>query len=191
MSKSSKHKGFVRIISGKWRRRRITVADVPGLRPTGDRVRETLFNWIQAYLPGSNCLDLFAGTGALGIEAASRGAAYAVLVERDRTAVNAMEEFVGSLDDPLFEILQVDTLTYLGSNRDQQFDVVFVDPPFDLQLQEQVLGLLAENNWLAPGAIIYVESSVKQSRIAVPMGLARLQDKVIGEVRIQLYRAAD
>jgi len=188
MAKTGKHKGYVRIISGEWRSRRIPVADVPGLRPTGDRVRETLFNWLQTYLPGSRCLDLFAGTGILGIEAVSRGAASAVLLEKHHVAVAAMEKIVASLEAASIEVLQANALTYLGGARERKYDIVFIDPPFDVNIQEEVMNLLAENELLSAGAIVYVESAVKQQPPEAPVGWQPLQNKTIGEVRSQLFR---
>lgn len=187
MAKPGQHKGYVRIISGQWGSRRIPVADVPGLRPTGDRVRETLFNWLQAFLPGSRCLDVFAGTGALGIEAASRGAAYTLLLERNRTAVTALEMFVAGLGNPLVEIRQANALTFLEKREGQSYDIVFVDPPFDLELQQRVMDLLVQHGWLSPGAIVYLESTVKQARGSAPAGWQAYRNKTIGEVRLQLF----
>lgn len=188
MVKSGQHEGYVRIISGQWRRRRIPVTDVPGLRPTGDRIRETLFNWLQAFLPGSRCLDVFAGTGALGIEAASRGAVHTLLIERHPAAVAALEVFVASLDTSQVEVLQADSLDHLTENPGQAYDVVFVDPPFEVAVQEQVMGLLAQHGWLLPAAIVYVESPRQQKPAAAPSGWQEYRNKTIGEVHLQLFR---
>ena len=188
MAKSGKHKGFVRIISGEWRSRRIPVADVAGLRPTGDRVRETLFNWLQLYLPGSHCLDVFAGTGVLGLEAASRGAASALLLERHPKAVAALQLFIVGLKNETVDVRQAESLAYLHQQSDRQYDIVFIDPPFDVAIQGQVMELLAEHAWLAGDAIVYVESSVKQLPVIAPAGWQEFRNKTMGEVRLQLFR---
>jgi 16S rRNA (guanine966-N2)-methyltransferase len=190
MAKPGKHKGSVRIISGSWRGRRIPVADAPGLRPTGDRVRETLFNWLQAYVPGSSCLDVFAGTGVLGLEAASRGATNVVLLEKHAAAVAALRDFVAGLGNEAVSVCQTNSLAYLAGPADQVFDLVFVDPPFDLDVQEQVLDLLAGGGWLSADAFVYVESSNKNAAVSAPSGWQLIRSKVIGEVRLQLFRTA-
>jgi 16S rRNA (guanine966-N2)-methyltransferase len=149
------NKGRVRIIGGEHRGRRIAVADRPGLRPTPDRVRETLFNWLGQRLDGLACLDLFAGSGALGFEAASRGAARVVMVENDRTAFLALEEIKDLLAAKSVEIHFGDALEYLGRAEDR-FDVVFLDPPFGQNALAAALERLPAR--LAPGARVYVEA---------------------------------
>ena len=137
----------VRIIGGDWKRTPLAVVDAPGLRPTPDRVRETLFNWLGQRLDDWRCLDLYAGTGALGLEAASRGASRVVLVERDARAATALRAAKTRLE--------ADAVTYLSGPRDR-FDLVFLDPPFGSTELERVLPRLAAV--LAPGAAVYVES---------------------------------
>lgn len=142
----------MRIIGGAWRRRRIAIPEGVDLRPTPDRVRETLFNWLGAIPSGAVCLDLFAGTGALGFEALSRGAARAVLVERDREAADALERVRDELKAPA-EIVCDDAMEYLARGGGP-FDLVFVDPPY----AEPVEGVLdALRRWLRPAARIYLE----------------------------------
>ena len=149
------NKGRVRIIGGEHRGRRIEVADRPGLRPTPDRVRETLFNWLGQRLDGLACLDLFAGSGALGFEAASRGAARVVLVENDRTAFEGLRKAKELLGTSRLEIVFADALKYLARDA-ERFDVVFLDPPFGQNAHAAVLQRLPER--LAPGARVYVEA---------------------------------
>ena len=146
--------GRVRIIGGEHRGRRIEVADRPGLRPTPDRVRETLFNWLGQRLDGCACLDLFAGSGALGFEAASRGAARVVMVENDRTAFQALETARGEIGFKTVELVNGDALEYLKG--DGLFDVVFLDPPFGQNVLGSVLERLPRR--LAPAARVYVEA---------------------------------
>ncbi|MDC7716408.1 16S rRNA (guanine(966)-N(2))-methyltransferase RsmD [Vogesella sp. DC21W] len=145
----------VRIIGGKYRRRLLDVPEAEGLRPTPDRVRETLFNWLGQELYGKRCLDLFAGSGALGFEAASREALRVLLVEKMRPVAAVLQKNKQLLAATEIEILVQDALTYLKNCR-EQFDVIFVDPPYQSALLEQVLPQLAAI--LAPGGKLYIET---------------------------------
>lgn len=148
--------GTVRIVGGHWRGTRLPVADREGLRPTADRVRETLFNWLQPMLPGARVLDLFAGTGALGLEAVSRGAREAVLVERDPALAASLRAVVARLPDgDRVRVANEDALAWLRRS-DARFDLAFVDPPFAAGLWAPVLAALPEH--LADAAWLYVES---------------------------------
>ncbi|HEX9685097.1 MAG TPA: 16S rRNA (guanine(966)-N(2))-methyltransferase RsmD [Burkholderiales bacterium] len=144
----------VRIIGGAWRSRLIAFPSRPDLRPTPDRVRETLFNWLGQDLTGRTCLDLFAGSGALGFEAAARGAARVVMVERDPLVVRALTASRAALDAAVVEIQRADALEFLRAGRDV-YDVVFVDPPYRSDLWSRVAPLLPRR--LAPGALVYLE----------------------------------
>ncbi|HEX5675455.1 MAG TPA: 16S rRNA (guanine(966)-N(2))-methyltransferase RsmD [Azonexus sp.] len=144
----------VRIIGGQYRRRLLDFPGSAGLRPTPDRVRETLFNWLGQDLPGWHCLDLFAGSGALGFEAASRGAERVVMIERDRAALEALEKNRAVLGASQVSILRADALAWLANDR-ESFDLIFVDPPFDSGLTEGVLADLAVH--LKTGGQAYVE----------------------------------
>jgi 16S rRNA (guanine966-N2)-methyltransferase len=148
------NKGKIRIIGGEFRGRRIVVPDRPGLRPTPDRVRETLFNWLGQRLEGLACLDLFAGSGALGFEAASRGAARVVLVESDQAAFAALRQFKDLVGMPNVELVHGDAHDFLS--RDGRFDVVFLDPPFGQNAAAAALEKLPAR--LAPGARVYLEA---------------------------------
>ena len=145
----------IRIIAGRWRGTRIAVADRAQLRPTADRVRETLFNWLAPELAGARCLDLFAGTGALGFEALSRGAAGCCLVERDALLVASMQGLKARLGADDADIQQADVLSWLGRTA-TPYDIIFLDPPFHAALVSAVLSRLA-HGWLAPRALLYVE----------------------------------
>jgi 16S rRNA (guanine966-N2)-methyltransferase len=164
-----KRPGYVRIIGGRWRGRRIAVPELPGLRPTPDRVRETLFNWLAPVIAGSRCLDLFAGTGALGLEAASRGARRVVLVESDRVAAERLCEVAALLAPESCEVVQADALAWLRS-APQPFDIVFLDPPFGAGMLEPAMQALASGGWLAPGARIYLEAPAEQHVPPLPAG---------------------
>lgn len=147
----------VRIIGGQYRRRLLDVPAVDGLRPTPDRVRETLFNWLGQELDGLRCLDLFAGSGALGFEAASRGARQVALVEKVRNVAETLRRNVQLLGATQIQVLNQDALTYLRSGQ-ELFDVIFVDPPYASELLEQVLPLLSAR--LAAEGRLYIETAV-------------------------------
>ncbi|MGQ0544146.1 MAG: 16S rRNA (guanine(966)-N(2))-methyltransferase RsmD [Betaproteobacteria bacterium] len=155
MDRLHSNKGKVRIIGGEHRGRRIAVPSRPGLRPTPDRVRETLFNWLGQRLDGLACLDLFAGSGALGFEAASRGAARVVMIEQDAAVFSSLKNTKEAIGASQVEIVQDDAFTYLKRTADK-FDVVFLDPPFGQNALPPVLERLAPR--LAPGARVYVEA---------------------------------
>ncbi len=148
--------GRIRIIAGRLRNSKLDVPVRAGLRPTPDRLRETLFNWLAPYLPGACCLDLFAGTGALGIEALSRGAGEAVLVERDPLLAAAITANLTRLRENA-SVVNAAAAEYLKSTA-RAFDLVFIDPPFDLDLWTASLRMLQEGSWLSPNALIYMES---------------------------------
>ena len=148
----------VRIIGGEWRGRRLPVLDLPELRPTPDRVRETLFNWLQPTIAGADCLDLFAGTGALGFEAASRGAARVVMIENAIAPARGLVEQAGVLGARNIEIVQRDALAWIADAAPEAFDIVFLDPPFGRGLAERACRDLIEHKRLAEGALIYVET---------------------------------
>lgn len=149
--------GHVRIIAGHLRGSKLPVPERPGLRPSSDRVRETLFNWLQPALRGARVLDLFAGTGALGIEAASRGAADVVLVERDPGLAEGLRATVARLKAGAVRVEAADALAWLARPAAPRFDLAFVDPPFGAGLHVPALAALAP--WLAPGALVYVEDA--------------------------------
>lgn len=153
--------GQLRIVGGEWRGRRLRVGASPGLRPTADRNRETLFNWLQAGIHGARVLDLFAGTGALGLEALSRGAATATFVERSRPVARALNAAVEGFGAGYrARVVTADARSYLRGSP-QPFDLVFLDPPFDTGLLGESLGPLATGGWLAPGGQVYVESHAR------------------------------
>jgi len=149
----------VRIISGKWRRRKLAFPNRPTLRPTPDRARETLFNWLAAHVDGARCLDLFAGSGALGFEALSRGAASATLIDDDPSVVQALRDSAQKLDAQGCTIVRSEALLYLRRARDV-WDIVFLDPPFTTALLAQSLAELATGPRLHADSIVYLESSV-------------------------------
>lgn len=159
----------LRIIGGQWRGRRIRFPQRPGIRPTPDRVRETLFNWLALAVEGSHCLDLFAGSGALGLEALSRGAAAATFVESDRVAAERLREAISTLGSDRAVVIQADAPRWLDGPP-QRFDLVFLDPPFGSGLMEGVLGKLESGGWLSPAARIYLEAPAKEGPPSLPAG---------------------
>ncbi len=175
--------GQVRIIGGRWRGTKLAVPDRPGLRPSSDRVRETVFNWLMPALPGARVLDLFAGTGALGLEALSRGAAHATLVERDPGLAAALRDVSGRLDAAATVIAQ-DALAWLAG-QDARFDLVFLDPPFADGLWERALAALVPR--LAADAWVYVEAPAGTVP-AVPPAWALHREGQTRDVRYALYR---
>jgi 16S rRNA (guanine966-N2)-methyltransferase len=153
----SRATGSVRIIGGRWRGTRLPVADLPGLRPTSDRARETLFNWLQPVLPHARVLDLFAGSGALGLESLSRGASEALLVERDPRSLESLHATVERLHaGDGAKLVRADALSLLRAPLQGRFDIVFVDPPFEFDLWGAVLAALPP--WLNDDAWLYLES---------------------------------
>lgn len=195
-SKPQKATGKLRIIGGEWRRRLLPVLDLPGLRPTTDRVRETLFNWLQQDIPGARCLDLFAGSGALGFEAASRGAASVTLLELQSGAYQMLLDNIntlaaaaaGSAAADALNVQQQDALEWLLNAAAQPYDVVFVDPPFAAKLLARSCELLEQRGWLAPEACIYLEMDSKQALPALPDCWKIVKQKKAGQVSYCLAR---
>jgi 16S rRNA (guanine966-N2)-methyltransferase len=176
--------GSVRIISGQWRGSKLPVLAAAGLRPTSDRVRETLFNWLQQEVAGRRVLDLFAGSGALGFEAASRGAREVVLVERDPGLAASLREQAHRLRAGNVRVDCAEALAWLGQEA-SAFDLVFVDPPFDAGLHQPVLAALSP--WLASGAWIYVESP-RGLPLALPEDWEARRNGQTRDVDFALYR---
>lgn len=175
----------VRIIGGTWRRRVVRFPPGPGLRPTPDRVRETLFNWLGQDLGGRRSLDLYTGSGALTLEAASRGAALAVAVDRNRTLVEALRKTASALGASTVEAHAGDARAYLGAET-RSFDVIFLDPPFDDDPWAWLLPACAER--LAPGGHIYAEAA---RDLTPPAPLVNWRRDKAGQVHYHLFRRAD
>ena len=177
--------GRLRIVAGKWRSRVLPVADEPGLRPTTDRVRETVFNWLAPRIEGARCLDLFAGSGALGFEALSRGARSVDFVEISPRSAAQLRENVILLSAAETGIHQIDAYEFLR-NRPvlDQYDIVFLDPPFSAARYGELCTLLRDGDWLAPNALVYIEQDRGQPPPDLPWQTQK--EKTAGNVRFML-----
>lgn len=176
----------MRIIGGTWRSRRLTFPEREGLRPTPDRVRETLFNWLQPWLPGASCLDLFAGSGALGFECLSRGAARAVLVEQDADAVSALRANLALLEARSAEVVQADARVFLQGPA-HPFDIVFLDPPYGSGLLTECCMRLDAGGWVRQDGLIYLEAAGDQV-LPLPAAWTLLRSKRAGQVGYHLAK---
>lgn len=191
-SKQVKNMGAVRIIAGRWRGRRLLVGDSEGLRPSPARLRETLFNWLAPYIAGSHCWDLFAGSGALGIEACSRGAASVLLLEKAPQVAKQLQAQLQMLDDPALQLQQVDALLWLAQPR-QAVDLVFLDPPFAQDLLCSVCALLDRQQAIKPGGWVYTESPLNapDPLVFYPKHWRLHREQHAGQVRGQLLQVIE
>ena len=179
----------LRIIGGEWRGRKLAFAPLPGLRPTPDRVRETLFNWLRDSLPGARCLDLFAGSGALGFEALSRGAAEAVLVDNQAPVIAQLQRHIDTLRASGARAVLADALRFLEQTAARPFDIVFLDPPFsEPAALSACLERLTQPGWLADTAWVYVEADRRNPLPALAAGWAPFRHKEAGQVGYHLFR---
>jgi 16S rRNA (guanine966-N2)-methyltransferase len=184
---SQQSSGSVRIIGGKWRSRNLRFVSVGGLRPTGSRIRETLFNWLAPTIEGARCLDLFAGSGALCFEALSRGAGCCVAIEANSQAVSELRYNQAQLTANNLDIVSGDCQKLLErGNTAQPYDIIFLDPPFDMKLHKQASILLISGNWLASKAQIYCEFPATEAQ-DLPLSWRLIKDKIAGNVRYCLF----
>jgi 16S rRNA (guanine966-N2)-methyltransferase len=182
--------GELRIIGGDWRSRKLTFPDSGGVRPTPARARETLFNWLRFHLAGAHCLDLFAGSGALGLEALSRGAAHSVFVDHTPELVKALNNNLALLRANNARVVRQDTDAFLASPGGS-FDIVFIDPPFRQGWLARLLPALADNGWVKPGSWVYLEHESELTTPAVPAGWQLQRQKSAGQVCYCLFRITD
>jgi 16S rRNA (guanine966-N2)-methyltransferase len=184
----------LRIIGGSWRGRKLRFPPSPEIRPTPDRVRETLFNWLGAHLSGARCLDLFAGSGALGLESLSRGASRVTFVERDAAAARELQARLTEWGAQGARVEQSDALRFLAAAapgpETGPFNIVFLDPPFDSDLLAQSADLLEKSALLAPGALIYVECASRKGLPPLPPNWSATKAKQAGEVGYHLFTRA-
>jgi 16S rRNA (guanine966-N2)-methyltransferase len=184
---AAKGGNHLRIIGGVWRGRKLSFPDADGLRPTGDRIRETLFNWLAPEIQGAHCLDLFAGSGALGLEALSRGAKYSLMLEKNAEAARQLNSNLQLLQADNGKVEQADSLGWLTRQQPaQRFDIVFIDPPFALDLWEKIAAALEAGNWLSDEATIYLEAP-RDAQLHLPGNWQVHRDKQAGQVSFRLY----
>jgi 16S rRNA (guanine966-N2)-methyltransferase len=186
---SGKARGQLRIIAGNWRSRKLAFPQQENLRPTPDRVRETLFNWLQAEVPGSRCLDMFAGSGALGFEAASRGAGEVVMIEQNRDAALSLTRNIELLDAGNIQPVIADAVEWLKDNQ-RAFDIVLLDPPYKSDLLGKCCEILESGKSLAENAKIYLEHAPGDDKIVIPENWECLKNKSAGQVTYKLFSRA-
>lgn len=185
------HKGKpsqLRIIAGEWRSRRFSFVEQPGLRPTPDRVRETLFNWLSGHIEGARCLDLFTGSGALTLEALSRGARHVLSCDLSREVATTLRGHLLTLQCERAEVRQQDALALLAGPPPAAFDIVFIDPPFHQDLLIPACTTLEANGWLKPDALIYTESETPPALLAFPSAWQLHREKKAGQVWYSLWQ---
>ncbi len=179
--------GQLRIIAGEWRSRRFSFPDAEGLRPTPDRVRETLFNWLAPHLSGSRVFDPFTGSGALYLEALSRGAAMGLALDVNANAIASLRGHLDTLRCGQGQLLQSDALRYLETQQPTPFDLVFLDPPFNKNLLQPACELLERKGWLAKRAWVYTESETPPSSLGLPANWRLHREKTAGKVHYALW----
>ena len=184
--KANQAENQLRIIAGCWRGRKLSFAPVAGVRPTPDRVRETLFNWLNPVIRGARCLDLYAGSGALGIEAASRGASGVVLVDSDPRVITRLREQLTVLDATNVDVVQSSVEDWLSGTADP-FDIVFLDPPFRKNLLPACIQSLESGGWLAAEARVYIEAE-SDLLPELPENWELVRSKRAGQVGYHLAR---
>ena len=187
---ASQHSGGqLRIIAGEWRSRKLPVADLPGLRPTPDRVRETVFNWLAPYVPGAKVLDCFSGTGALSLEALSRGASEAVMLEMATPAANTLKSNLVTLNAKNGQVINTDSMKWLKQPAQTPYDVIFLDPPFRKDLLKETCQLLEDNGYLDDNTLIYIEVEKELLPLPVPESWSNLRQKNAGQICFSLWRS--
>lgn len=183
--------GELRIIGGDWRSRKLRFPEAGGVRPTPARTRETLFNWLSFHLAASHCLDLFAGSGALGLEALSRGAGPTVFVDHTPELAQALRSNLRLLKSDKGEVLCQNIDTYLGQPPARPFDILFMDPPFRQGWLEKLFPMIANNGWIKPGGWIYAEHESEMTTPTVPDNWTLHRQKTAGQVTYCLYRVEE
>ena len=183
--------GEVRVIAGLWRGRKLPVLNAEGLRPTTDRMKETLFNWLMMDIADARCLDCFAGSGSLGIEALSRQAQAVTFLEKFANAAQQLKRNLASLKTDKGKVVNIDSLQFLAQpNPEQPYDIVFVDPPFHQDFVPKVIAYLAQNNWLSPNALIYVETEKQHAPLVLPEHWQVIKEKTAGQVVSRLIQVS-
>lgn len=191
VKKQSGAAGSIRVISGKWRGRKLPVLNAEGLRPTTDRNKETLFNWLMADVQNSTCLDMFAGSGGLGIESLSRHAKSVTFVEKDKKAYDIIRQNLERLgvEKQQVKLLNGDAIELAGS-LEQAFDLVFVDPPFNCGLIPKAISLIEQKGLVKPGSKIYIECESKNQNYPLPASWQMMKEKQTQAVSFRLFEVA-
>ena len=184
---TTKGGGQLRIIAGEWRGRKLPIADLPGLRPTSDRIRETVFNWLNMYIHGACVLDCFSGSGALSLEALSRGAASAIMLEKATPAAQTLNRNLSTLKVNNTQVINTDSLQWLQKPAPKTFDIIFLDPPFRMNMLEQVCTLLETNGYLHKNSLIYIEVEKELTPLPTPASWQPLKSKTGGQVCFSLW----
>lgn len=180
--------GSIRIIGGKWRGRKLAVLDKQGLRPTTDRIKETLFNWLMSVIHDSTCLDCFSGSGSLGFEAASRGAKSVTLLEKDKQVASQLNKNKQLIASHAIDIYHTDTLNWLNKPAQKKFDIVFIDPPFHQGLVADTVNYLEKNNWLNASCYLYIETEIDHNVLSyIPNNWHLHREKTAGQVHSYLF----
>ncbi len=193
-NRSTQHpdQGDLRIIAGMWRSRKLTFPAIQGLRPTPSRIRETLFNWLAPDLPGSHCLDLFAGSGALGFEALSRGADRVTMIEKNREITGALQRNKRLLGADGLSILNQDTMEGIVKlDPINSFDILFCDPPFNQHLMEPLIQAMENSTVLSENAKLYIETEKSLTNLEFPANWSLLKEKTAGDVRYRLLEVSE
>jgi len=184
--KKTKPGNTLRIIGGQFRGRKLSFADLPGLRPTGDRLRETLFNWLSPQLYGSRCLDLYTGSGALALECLSREAGHVTALDQAPLVINTLRSHAETLNTNDLSLHNGDAISWLSGPKGEPFDLVFIDPPFDQNLWQPTIDSLVKHGHLNPNAAVYIESGRDCPYIA-PTQWRLHREKTAGQVTARLY----
>jgi len=183
----NKQSNTLRIIAGQWRSRKLQIIDAQGMRPTPDRVRETLFNWLQNDIHGARCLDLFAGSGALGLEALSRGAKEVVFVEKNKAVANQLTQNLEVLKSDV-GVIQTDALDYLTAQAEPVFDIIFLDPPYRTNLLQASFDKIIERKLITSNTLIYIEHESEESFNWNDQQMTVLKETRAGQVKSLLLR---
>lgn len=189
-SSNQEPRQMLRIIGGEWRSRKVPFPSVENLRPTPDRVRETLFNWLQNITPGARCLDLFAGSGALGLEALSRGASSVTFIDSSPAATYQLKDNLQTLKCQNGEVITSSALSWLEARQtdtEPRYDLVFLDPPFRKEMIPIICELLEKRNLLSDHAVIYIEAESELSQLVVPANWDENRSKTAGQVTYRLF----
>ena len=187
-SKKTMTDGFIRLISGQWKGKKLPVKDKQGLRPTTDRTKETLFNWLMHDVRDANCLDCFSGSGSLGFEALSRYAKFCTFLELDKQVAAQLQTNINTLKIDNAQVIQGDSLQYLSKLAPLQYDIVFIDPPFNQGLAQPCIEQLEAQGHLSENSLIYIEVENTLTAYITPDNWSLLKEKTSGQVRYQLYR---